>query len=206
VPSPFFHGGGGLSLFVVIMIATVSFDSLASTLWWRDRLAEMGINAMDMWVGTVGLIGLVVLIGSGYWLACSLAVLATGSNRLTTGEVSASFAHTLIPIAVAYAVAHYFTLVLFEGQLLVIAASDPFGLGWDIFGTATWRVTIWLNEVIVWWVQVIVILGGHVVAVVLAHDRAFAEFPRGTATRSQYAMVLIMIVLTMLGRALLAAS
>jgi len=67
-------------------------------------------------------------------------------------------------------------------------------------------VTLWLNEVVAWWVQVVVILGGHVIAVVLAHDSALAEFPRGTATRSQYAMVLIMIVLTMLGLALLAAS
>ena len=157
-------------------------------------------------VGTVGLIALIALIGSGYWLACTLAALAAGSDRFTAGWVASSFAHTLIPIAVAYAVAHYFTLVLFEGQLLLIAASDPFGLGWDLFGTSTWRVTVWLNEAVVWWVQVLVILGGHVTAVVLAHDRALAEFPRGTATRSQYAMVLIMIVLTMLGLALLAAS
>ena len=65
----------GLSLFVVVMIATVSFDSLESTLWFRDRLAEMGINSSEMWVGTVGLIAMIALIGSGYWLACTLAAL-----------------------------------------------------------------------------------------------------------------------------------
>ena len=110
------------------------------------------------------------------------------------------------PIAVAYAVAHYFTLVLFEGQLLLIAGSNPFGPGWDLFGTATWRVTLWLNKAVVRWIQVLVILGGRVIAVVLAHDRAPAEFSRSTAIGSQYAMMLIMIVLTMLGLALLAAS
>ena len=119
----------GLSLFVVMMIATVSFDSLESALWFRDRLAEMGINSSEVWVGTVGLITLTALIGSGYWIACSLAAVVTGSDRHTAGSVASSFAHTLSPIAVAYAVAHYFTLVLFEGQLLFIAASTHSGWG-----------------------------------------------------------------------------
>jgi len=196
----------GLPLFVVAMIATVSFDSLDGSLWWRDTLAEMGINATNPVVGTAGLLGMVALIGSGYWIACVLAALATGDSRHTGVSVANSFAHSLVPIAIAYAFAHYFTLVLFEGQLLLSSASDPFGLGWDLFGTASWRVVAWLPETMVWWIQVLVILAGHVAAVVLAHDRALAEFPKGTATRSQYAMVLIMIVLTTLGLSLLAAG
>jgi hypothetical protein len=196
----------GLPLFVVIMIATVSFDSLDGSLWWRDLMGRLGVNSSEIWVGTAGLVGMIALIGSGYWLACGLAALASGDTRHSATSVASSFAHTLIPIAVAYAVAHYFTLVIFEGQLVFVAASDPFGLGWDLFGTATWRVTVWLNEIVVWWIQLLVILGGHVAAVVLAHDRALAEFPKGTATRTQYAMVTIMIVLTMLGLALLAAG
>ena len=75
----------GLSLFVVIMIATVSFDSLDGSLWWRDRFAELGVNSSEIWVGTLGLVAMTALIGSGYWLACSLAALATADSRFTAG-------------------------------------------------------------------------------------------------------------------------
>ena len=196
----------GVSLFVVLMIATVTFDGLADTLWWRDTLAAAGINASSVWVGTVGLAAMAALIGSGYWLACSFAALAVRNPRYSTGAVAASFAHTLVPIAAAYAVAHYFTLVLFEGQLLFVAVSDPLGRGWDLLGTAGWQVQVWLPDGVIWWTQVAVILTGHVIAVILAHDRALSVFPTGAARSSQYAMILIMIVLTMLGLSLLAAG
>ena len=48
----------------------------------------------------------------------------------------AAFIHTLVPIAVVYVAAHYLTFLLFEGQAISYLASDPFGQGWDLFGTA----------------------------------------------------------------------
>ena len=41
-----------------------------------------------------------------------------------------------MPIALVYVAAHYLTFLLFEGQAIVYLASDPFGRGWDLFGTA----------------------------------------------------------------------
>ncbi len=42
-----------------------------------------------------------------------------------------------MPIALAYAVAHYFSLLVLEGQATIALASDPLGRGWDLFATAS---------------------------------------------------------------------
>ena len=195
----------GVATFTVLMVAIVTFDGLSQSYWWRDVLASRGIDPTGVATQTVGLVAMVALIGSGYWLACAAAAATAGDGR-TTPAVAASFAHTLVPIAVGYAVAHYLTVVLVEGQLLVAAVSDPFAQGWDLFGTATWVPIPWLPDGVVSTMQVLAVLGGHIVAVLLAHDRAVAEFPPGTATSSQYAMLTIMVALTMLGLGLLTAG
>jgi hypothetical protein len=113
--------------------------------------------------------------------------------------VAQRFAHTLVPIGLAYAVSHYFTLIIFEGQQLIATFSDPFGLGWDLFGTADYRVNFFItSSTPIWLLQVAFIVGGHLAGVVLAHDRSLQDFGR-EATRSQYAMLLLMIALTSLG-------
>jgi hypothetical protein len=191
----------GLTLFVVLMIGTVSYDGLSSTQWWRDLLGSDAGTMLD----TLGMLVVSAVIGAGYWLASWAAVKLAGDER-SPGQVAASFAHTLVPIALAYAFAHYFTLVLFEGQLLISTLSDPFGQGWDLFGTADRAISYWMSPRVVWYIQVVAIVAGHVTGVILAHDRALAEFPPVRAVRSQYAMLALMVALTALGLTILAAG
>ena len=195
----------GMGLFVIVMIGTVSYDGLSATPWWNDRLADLGLSRGSTLVGTLGLVLVVAVIGAAYWLASWAAGRMSG-GEFTAGAVASSFAHSLVPIALAYAVAHYFTLVTFEGQLVWIQASDPFGFGWNTFGTANWRVVNWLGTTAIWYFQVTAIVGGHVLGVILAHDRALALFDKRNAVRSQYAMLVLMVLLTGLGLAILAAG
>ncbi len=187
----------GLAAFVVVMIGTVTYDGMSGTGWWR-RVFRDEVN--DQLFGALALLGVVAAIGAAY-LAASWAASRVGETELTASEVARSFAHTLVPIGLAYAVAHYVTLVVFEGQLLIHTASDPFGRGWNLFGTARWNVSFWswLSPTIVWYVQVTAIVAGHVAGVVLAHDRALATFSSERAARSQYVMLLLMVGLTSLG-------
>jgi hypothetical protein len=186
----------GLTTFVVVMIGTVTYDGLSNTELWDGWFGGVRREA---WFGTLGLVGVVALIGGAYLAASWAAVrLAADPDRSAVG-VARSFAHTLVPIALAYAFAHYFTLVIFEGQQLVSAASDPLGRGWDLFGTADWTIQFWLSPTAVWYLQVAAIVTGHVAGVVLAHDRALAVFPRAVAVRTQYAMLVLMVLLTSLG-------
>jgi hypothetical protein len=192
----------GLTLFVVFMIGTVSYDGLSSTQWWRDLL---GAASGEVWAETLGFLAVSAVIGAGYW-AASWGAVRLAEDERSPGQVAASFAHTLVPIALAYAFAHYFTLVLFEGQLLLSALSDPFGRGWNLFGTADRSISYWMSPTAVWYVQVVAIVGGHITGVVLAHDRALAVFHPVRAVRSQYAMLVLMVALTVLGLTILAVG
>ncbi len=191
----------GLVVFVVAMIGTVTYDGLSATPWWRDVIGDL---ATETWFGTLALLGSVAAIGAGY-AAASWAAARIGGGDWTAASVARSFAHTLVPIALAYAFAHYFTLVVFEGQLLIPALSDPFGRGWNLLGTAGYQVNFFLSANAVWYGQVAAIVGGHVAAVVLAHDRALGDFGPVRGVRTQYAMLVLMVVLTMLGLVLLSS-
>lgn len=190
----------GLGAFAVVMIGTVSFDGLSATSWWEAATGNFGASILGQ---TLLLIAMCLLIGGTYYLACGLAVRLGGGAR-SPAQVASRFAHTLVPIAFAYAFAHYFTLITFEGQSIISAASDPFGLGWDLFGTRTYKVDFFLGALPVWYIQVGAIVLGHVAGVVLAHDRALVDFKGVGAVRSQYAMLLLMVLLTTLGLFILA--
>jgi hypothetical protein len=190
----------GLWFFVVAMIGTVSYDGASGT-EWLPRLAG---SLQDSMLGRSLLLAIAVLvIAGGYWLA-SLVAARLGEGNWTAALVARRFAHTLVPIALAYAVAHYATLAVFEGQQIIAAISDPFAIGWNLFGTADRRVDFFLTATEpIWYFQVASIVGGHLLGVVLAHDRALADFGAG-AVRSQYAMLVLMIALTTLGLLILA--
>jgi hypothetical protein len=109
-----------------------------------------------------------------------------------------------VPIALAYAVAHYFSLFVFEGQQALALLSDPLGRGADWFGTADWAIDYRaLSTRTIAYVQAGAIVVGHVVAVVVAHDRAVELFDSRTATRSQLPLLAVMVAYTVAGLALL---
>ena len=197
----------GLVFFVVAMIGTVTYDGLSATPFWDDLTFDLvGRSQSSQWFGTVALIATVAIVGIAY-LAASWWAARIARGPLTTAGVARSFAHTLVPIALAYAVAHYITLILFEGQFMIASISDPLGRGWDLFGTADYRTNFtWLSPTSVWWIQASALVGGHVVGVALAHDRALAVFEGERAVRSQYAMLTLMVALTFGGLSILAAG
>ena len=190
----------GLPLFVVTAIGTVTYDGASATQAFRGVVGDFGDTMLGK---TLLLIGCVAGIATAYWLASWSAARMVG-GAVRASQVAMRFAHSLVPIALAYAVAHYLTLIIFEGQQLIAAASDPFALGWDLFGTADRKVDFFLTaSEPVWYAQVAVIVTGHVLGVVLAHDRALGDFGP-EAVRSQYAMLLLMVALTTLGLLILA--
>jgi hypothetical protein len=119
------------------------------------------------------------------------------------------FVHSLVPIAIAYVVAHYFSLLMYQGQAMAYLVSDPLGNGSDLFGTAARTIDYSLVSATgVWYVQVGALVLGHVAGLALAHDRALVVYdddPRD-ATRSQYWMLAVMVAFTSLGLWLLSAA
>ena len=142
-----------------------------------------------------------------YWLGVKGMHLVRGSPP--TRELGTSFAHTLIPIALAYLTAHYFSLFVFQEQAqFTYLLSDPLGNGSNYFGTANISIDYSLiGTTGVWYVQVAALLAGHVTGLALAHDRALGTYttPR-LASLSQRWMLLVMVAFTCFGLFLLSQS
>src|SRR3712207_5423944 len=138
-----------------------------------------------------------------YTLSLHDALPILPAERLRRG-----FVHSLIPIALVYVAAHYLTFLLFEGQGILSLASDPLGEGWDLFGSADRAIDFGvISQNGAWYVQVGLVIAGHVAALLLAHDRALTLYDDARrAARSQYWMLAVMIGFTTLALWLLAQA
>src|SRR5260221_38505 len=125
-------------------------------------------------------------------------------------KLRAGFAHSLIPIALAYLIAHYFSLFVFQEQAqFTYLLSDPLGTGTtDLFGTASSGIDFQLlNANAIWYVQVGALVIGHVIGLTLAHDRATAYWgDYRQAARSQYWMLAVMVAFSRFGLSLLSGA
>ena len=188
----------GLAAFVTVLVGTTAFDGVTRATWYQSRY---GLNGGDVLTPTLGLLLVVALVSGLYLLATALAGRLTG-----TAGAPGTYAHSVLPIAAGYAVAHYFSLLLLEGQLTWILASNPFGQdGVDLFGTYRNEVDLTaVSPSTIAAVQISAIVLGHVLGVVLAHDRAvrLAGHAR-QARRSQYPLLVVMVGLTVGGLGLL---
>jgi hypothetical protein len=123
-----------------------------------------------------------------------------GGGEVPLGQLAPAYVYSLVPIAIAYQVAHYYTYLLIQGQGMISYVSDPFGWGWDLFGTAGYEIKIGVvDAAFVWYSQVALIVAGHVIAVYLAHLislRFFGDSKR--ALRSQSPMLVLMSLYTIL--------
>ena len=151
-------------------------------------------------LAAVGLLACILVVSAAYLGAVCVAGRVTGKG---SGLV-ADFLPSLVPIALVYAVAHYFTLLLVQGQFALPLASDPFGWGWDVLGLASYEPNLApLSPNAVWYVQVAALVAGHAAGLAVAHDRAVSILSVRDALRSQYALLALMVAYTMGGMWLL---
>jgi hypothetical protein len=195
-------------------IGSTTFDGFSNGSVWASISPDLssvfsdlgaGAATAHQWAATAGLAGCVLVVSGFFWIG--VRGMQTVGEGHTARELAGRFAHTLIPIAFAYAVAHYFSLLAFQGQAAGYLVSDPLGNGSDIFGTANVRIDYNLISTNgIWYVQVAALVCGHVTGLVLAHDRALAIYRKvREATRSQYWMLVVMVGFTSLGLWLLSA-
>ena len=186
--------------FVVLALAAVTFDGLQETTNWLGLqtiglrlLGPGGVSVVD----TLGVV-LIPLLFLGIYLLFCLGIRALSGERASLSEVARAYVFSLVPIALAYNMAHFLSLLLVQGQLIIPLASDPFGLGWDIFGTAGYRIdpTV-ISTKFAWIVSVGAIVVGHIVSVYIAHTIAVRRAPsHRLALRGQYPMLGLMVFYT----------
>jgi hypothetical protein len=204
----------GTVALLAVAIGSTTFDGLSGSEAWRDVVVAvqdalapaLGATRAAEAAATLGLLGIIALAVGLYWLG--VAGMRTIDPRSASTDLGGRFAHSLVPIALAYVVAHYFSLLAYEGQAAASLASDPLGEGWNLLGTASATVDYGVVSAnVVWYVQVGALVVGHVAGLVLAHDRARrGRRAARDATRSQYWMLAVMVAFTSLGLWLLSAG
>ena len=194
-----------LMFFVLILLSTVSYDGYTETAHFQDTSLLiynqiLGHGQTASWIiDTVGFSSFPLLFVAAYLVAMTLVGAVSGS--LTKFDVIAPlFVFSIVPISIAYHLSHYISLLVFEGQLLIGRLSDPFGFGWDLFGTADYKVDLTLMSAkFVWFFSIIAIVAGHVAAVYLSHAEAIRLYGRpARALKSQIPMMVLMVAYTML--------
>jgi hypothetical protein len=151
-------------------------------------------------VRTLALLGCVALFLGAYAGVCWVTAAVSGDRQVSAGIVIRRFVLTLVPIALAYHLAHYFSLLFIGGQYAIPLLSDPLGRGWNLFGTAGYQVDIgFVTPRLQWTVAVFAVVLGHVIAVYLSHVTALRVFRgRRAALKSQIPMVCLMVGYTMI--------
>ena len=209
---------------VLVMLSSVTFDGLLATPLW-GKVAQWMLLSEDLRplvlllqdvtgnaiaaVSTIALAAFLVMFQILYLFFSALMYVSTPSQaRISVSimDVARLFVLSLVPIALAYHLAHYLSFLLIVGQYMIPLVSDPFGMGWDLFGTSLYMVNIGIvNARFVWITSVIAIIIGHIAAVYLSHVMAVRTFRNShAALRSQIPMLFLMVGYTMLSLWILA--
>ncbi len=206
--------GVGTVAFICAQIGTTTFDGFSNGGIWRNNepnlqslFEDLGLHptpAQEL-AYSVGLLFCILLISAVYRVG--ILGVRKVSERYDRGMLTRAFAHSLVPIAFAYVLAHYFSLLLWQSQAMVYLASDPLGNGSNLFGTSGFQIDYHLlSYAAIWYVQVAALVSGHVGGLALAHDRALVLYKDPEeAVRSQYWMLAVMVAFTSFGLWLLSA-
>jgi hypothetical protein len=198
----------GTVTLICALIGTTTFDGFSNGGIWEKNephlqslFADLGLSqtpALEL-AYSLGLLLCIGLIVAVYRVGI-VGVRSVGA-RYDAGELTRAFAHTLVPIVFAYVLAHYFSLLLWQGQAIWYLASDPLGDGSNLFGTAGYQIDYQvISYAAIWYVQVAALIAGHVSGLALAHDRALVMYEEPEeAVRSQYWMLAVMVAFTSFG-------
>lgn len=212
-----------LSIFLLSMLASGSFDGVNETFWW---LGQIGINPLAfpgrsavVWHSSIGMLAANMLLYATFafcvWIGCKLVMVSYAKNYnrqdIEFKTMFSILAISVLPIAAVYHGSHYLTSFMINGQYLVVALSDPFANGSNLLGLENVQVTTgYLNEVAsvrkIWLTQASIVVFGHIVAVLMAHFVIMEQIPdRKPAIMFHIPIAIFMTGYTWFGLWLLAA-
>ena len=187
----------GLYAALFVLLASTTLDNIRETVGWTDFRGALGIGgANDMLVDSVAL----AIFSLLFLVPFMLAVWASQrfiEERMSFDDVARRFGWSLVPIGIAYVLAHNAPLVLTGVPLLMRGLSDPFGQGWNLLGTGTLLRGFFPSPALVWFLEIALIVGGHILGVLAAHRTAVRlGHSHRAAVRSQYALTALMSIFT----------
>jgi len=151
------------------MIMTLPVLAHAGSTWlgWRLVMSQ----------GTSGAMSVARRRGTLTALAVSSSASTVNTEKPSFRQMFVAYAYSVLPVALFYHLAHNAMHLFSEGTDVVPLLSDPMGTGADWFGTASWVMTPLFSQQTLWYLQVMLVLVGHLFGVTVAHRIASRLFP-----------------------------
>lgn len=211
-------------LAVLVFIVSAFHGAAMIPLWmqWEDALRGFIIDSQTSLLGsdvlgfsgthggmmtfTLMMLACIVVPGTVYWSLCWVMRAVSGRRDVETKKLFIKFAYTLLPIALFYHLAHNATHVFYEWSKLRRLISDPLGFGTDYFGTARAPLSALWSPESIWYLQVALVIVGHIYGIVVAQREAFRLYrgDRSASLRVHLVMMVGMVMMSMLSLWLLA--
>jgi hypothetical protein len=189
----------GLLAVTSVMLGSTAYDGFSGETRWYTFVQSSVVPARIL--QTAGLVTMCLVVAGSLWVA---AVVSARLSGISSRGTATAFAPSLVPIAAGYLIAHYWSLWVWEGTHGLARMSDPLGTGANWWGTAgVAPSSVLIGPSLVAGIQVVSIITGHVLGVVLAHERAISLFPRRAAVVGQIPLLALMVVYTVAGLTLL---
>jgi hypothetical protein len=203
----------GTAAVLFALIGSTSFDGFSNGDIWYAVGPHLQSFFTHFGFGPIGAYECAGTIGLAFWIGLVAAIYRVGligmarATRRPIAELSTQFLHTLVPIVFGYMLAHYFSLLVLQGQAMGYLVSDPLGHGADYFGTSEFLVNYNLiSFAAIWYVQILAIVAGHVGGLVLSHERGLTSFRSAKGmVRAQDWMLVVMVGFTCLALWILSA-
>jgi uncharacterized membrane protein len=190
----------GLVGVVAVLFGSTAFDSFKDSNEWLRFTQSSSLSST--WLDFLALLVFCTVVGVSFAAATMSTGVQEGLGRRTLPD---RFAHSVVPIVVGYVVAHYLSYFVEVGQQTVVQLSDPLGKGWNLLGTADWKVSYWISThpTFLAVVKVLAVVTGHVLGVIAAHDRAVKLLPKRHQLTGQLPLLFVMVFYTVTGLYLL---
>ncbi len=185
------------AILAIVMLALTSFHGLTMTpIWWRlSDLMRVNLGLGPKLIFTLLMTAMTAAPILLFWMTAAAARGLTPGAGVSTGRIFTAFAYAVIPVALFYHLAHNGMHFFMEGQFLLPVLSDPFGLGWNLFGTARRGYAPLLSLRTIWCLQIAFIVIGHVYGVLVSARVAHTLFKnQGDARRSLIPLLVTMIL------------
>ncbi|WP_030165878.1 MULTISPECIES: hypothetical protein [Actinomycetes] len=193
----------GTVVLLSVLLGSTAFDSFSDFPQWKDYVESIGGG--DVGSSAAHTLALVVFIAVVFG-TFTLATRATGGvSSAQRQALPGQLAHTLIPIVIGYVLAHYLQYLVEKGQETFLALGDPLGRGWNVLWLQDAHPGYVLSQhpTVAATLKVGFVLGGHIAAVIAAHDASLRLLPARHQRTGQLALLLTMVAYTFLGLYLL---
>ena len=194
----------------LLMLAITGFHGLTMTPVWQTVIsaieAALPIGPIAAFsLAMAGLMAFPIAIYAGLvWLSHAIssgraAATSTDGTAPSYRQYFIRYAYCVLPIALFYHLAHNLEHMLMEGQKVFSLLSDPFGWGWNLFGTATLVIPPVASLGVLWILQVVLVAVGHVYSLWAANRISRRLFTDPVAAaRGQWPMLLGMVAFSIL--------